>query len=91
MTLDWSINIGQIFTAIGLIWAMITAYYVIKSDIRQIEGRLSSIEEVVKDRPAADAKIAAEIASIHQLVAVIKDRLEPPPIAVPPYPPTKGA
>ena len=90
MQFDWTINVSQIITIVGMIFALISAYYILKSDVRALDARLVMTEYAVRDQVSMNAKIIAEIAAVRQDVAVIRDRVEPPPISTAPYPPTKG-
>jgi hypothetical protein len=92
MTFDWSINIGQIIAIIGMLFALISAYYIIKSDIRALDTKVTDSyhaldlriivsEAAVRDQIGMNAKIIAEVSAVRQDVAVIRDRLEPPPIS----------
>lgn len=89
MTFDWTINVGHLITLAGTGFAMISAYYVLKSDVRALDARLSVTEIAVRDQITMNAKIAAEVGAVRQDVAVIRDRLEPPPIST--QSPTKGS
>lgn len=89
MTFDWTINVGHLITLVGTGFAMISAYYILKSDVRALDARLIVTEVAVRDQIIMNAKIIAEIGAVRQDVAVIRDRLEPPPISM--QSPTKGA
>lgn len=100
MTFDWSINVGQLITIIGMVFALISAYYIIKSDIRSLDirvldnfnaldRRLVVMERVAQEQITMNAKIIAEVGAVRQDVAVIRDRLEPPPMSS--QSPSRGA
>jgi hypothetical protein len=91
VSFDWTINIAVLISAISMILALFAIFYGIKSDIRSIDARLTHVEASTRNQTSMDAKIFAEIGMIRQNTAVLMDRLEPPPVSVPPYPPTKGA
>lgn len=91
MIFDWTINVSQLIALFGMVLAILAAFYTMKSDIRALDARIVIAEHGVRDQVHMNAKVIAEIAAVRQDVAVIRDRLEPPPISVAPFPPTKGA
>jgi hypothetical protein len=91
MTFDWTINVSQLLTVVAMVFVLLGAFYTMKSDVRALDARLILAEYGVRDQVHMNAKIIAEIAAVRQDVAVIRDRLEPPPISIAPYPPTKGS
>jgi hypothetical protein len=89
VTVDWSINIGQIITIIGMVFAMISAYYILKSDVRALDARISVLELMVRDQIGMNAKVLAEVGAVRQDVAVLRDRSGPPDVS--PQSPSKGS
>lgn len=89
MTIDWSINVGQIITIVGMVFAMISAYFILKSDVRALDARITVLEVMVRDQITMNAKLFAEVGAVRQDTAILRDRLEPPPIS--PQTPSKGS
>lgn len=88
MVFDWTINVSVIIAIVGMVFALISAYYIIKSDIKGLDARLGVTEVTLREQIIMNAKIIAEIGAVRQDVAVIRDRLEPPPIST--QSPSKG-
>jgi len=45
MTFDWTINIGHVFTAIGLFAGAVGIVYAIRSDVKLIKTEIDAIKE----------------------------------------------
>lgn len=73
---DLSINLGQVLTAVSMILSVMTAYFAIRSDLRDHESRIAGVEQSVLNQEQFNSKAIDTLGSIKTDIAVIRDRLE---------------
>lgn len=73
---DLSVNLGQVLTATAMILSVVAAYFAIRSDIRDHEGRIARVEQSVINQDVLNQKAGDSLGSIKTDIAVIRDRLE---------------
>lgn len=73
---DSTINLGHIITGGTTIFAIIAGYFVLKSDIRDHESRLSRAEQYITQQGITNQNTNVSLNEIKTGVAVIRDRLE---------------
>lgn len=60
MVVDWTLSIGNILTGVGFIAAALTFFMSMRSDLRGVTARLSSVEESVRTLTNILTKISAQ-------------------------------
>lgn len=73
---DATVNLGQVITAISMIFSVVAAYFVLKSDIRDHEGRIVRVENTIEQQQVTNKTTNDSLNKIEVGVAVIRDRLE---------------
>jgi hypothetical protein len=89
MQFDYTINIGQIVTLVSFFGGLVAAWYAVKSDLRSIDARVVNVERDTRGQIEQNARIIGEVGAVRQDVAVIRDRVTPPPISA--QAPSKGS
>jgi hypothetical protein len=77
MTFDWTVNLGHLLTAIGIIGGIASVVYALRSDVKQLKVELAPIKEDLKQLVNVLIQIGRQdeqIKSITQRIDKLEDR-----------------